>query len=116
MGGSEFSKEYLERFLKEIDEFFENFVKFNDGKNIFNVVWILVVFFMLVVLGYFFFSVFGLVGLVVFVCMCNLVIWFGLLVIVIWVYIWFSGEFREYGVKLDYVVEFIWDEVRCFIF
>ena len=115
MGGSEFSKEYLERLLKEIDESFENFAKLNDGKNIFNAARTPAVFFTLVVLGYFLSSVFGSVGLVAFVRMCNLVIWSGLLAIVIWAYIRFSGEFREYGAKLDHVAELIWDEVRCFI-
>lgn len=115
MGGSEFSKEYLERLLKEIDESFENFVKLNDGKNIFNAARTPAVFFTLVVLGYFLSSVFGSVGLVAFVRMCNLVIWSGLLAIVVWAYIRFSGEFREYGAKLDHVAELIWDEVRSFI-
>lgn len=110
MGGSEFSKEYLERLLKEIDESFENFVKLNDGKNIFNAARTPAVFFTLVVLGYFLSSVFGSVGLVAFVRMCNLVIWSGLLAIVVWAYIRFSGEFREYGAKLDHVAELIWDE------
>ena len=36
MGGSEFSKEYLDRLEKEISEAFENFMERNDGKNIFN--------------------------------------------------------------------------------
>lgn len=116
MGGSEFSKEYLERLLKEIDESFENFVKLNDGKNIFNAARTPAVFFTLVVLGYFLSSVFGSVGLVAFVRMCNLVIWSGLLAIVVWSYIRFSGEFREYGAKLDHVAELIWDEVRLFLF
>lgn len=110
MGGSEFSQEYAERLKKEIGEAFENFVKLNDGKNIFNAARTPAVFFTLVVLGYFLSSVFGSIGLVAFVRMCNLVIWSGLLAIVVWSYIRFSGEFREYGAKLDHVAEVIWDE------
>jgi len=110
MGGSEFSKEYLDRLLNEINGAFENFEKLNDGKNIFNAARTPAVFFTLVVLGYFFSSVFGSVGLVAFVRMCNLVIWLGLLAIVVWAYIRFSGEFRDYGAKLDHFAELIWDE------
>ena len=110
MGGIEFSKEYAERLLKEIDEAFENFEKLNDGKNIFNAARTPAVFFTLVVLGYFLATVFGSIGLVSFVRMCNLVIWSGLLAIVVWSYIRFSGEFREYGAKLDHFAELVWDE------
>ena len=116
MGGSEFSKEYAEKLIKEIGEAFENFEKLNDGKNIFNAARTPAVFFTLVVLGYFFSTVFGSVGLVSFVRMCNLVIWAALLAIVVWSYIRFSGEFREYGAKLDHFAELVWDEVNsCFI-
>ena len=111
MGGIEFSKEYSDRLVKELEEAFENYVKLNDGKNIFNAARTPAVFFTLVVLGYFFSTVFGSVGLVSFVRMCNLVIWAGLLAIVVWAYIRFSGEFRDYGAKLDHVAELIWDEV-----
>ena len=112
MGGSDFSKEYSERLVKELQEAFENYVKLNDGKNIFNAARTPAVFFTLVVLCYFLSSVFGYVGLVAFVRMCNLVIWSGLLAIVVWAYIRFSGEFRDFGAKLDHVAEVIWDEVR----
>ena len=112
MGGSEFSKEYAEKLTKEIEEAFENFVKLNDGKNIFNAARTPAVFFTLLVMGYFFSSVFGSVGLVAFARMCNLVIWSGLLTIVVWSYIRFSGKFREYGAKLDHVAKLIWDEVK----
>ena len=115
MGGREFSKEYLDRLVKEINEAFENFEKLNDGKNIFNAARTPAVFFTVVVLGYFFSSVFGSLGLMSFVRMCNLVIWAGLLAIVVWAYIRFSGEFREFGAKLDHVAELIWDEVSLFV-
>ena len=112
MGGSEFSQEYAERLRKEIEEAFGNFVKLNDGKNIFNAARTPAVFFTLVVMGYFFSSVFGSIGLVAFARMCNLVIWSGLLAIIVWSYVRFSGEFRECGAKLDHMAEVIWDEVR----
>ncbi|XP_029189350.2 atlastin-1-like [Acropora millepora] len=111
MGGSEFGKEYLERLEKEVNEAFVNFEKLNDGKNIFNAARTPAVFFTVVVLGYFFASVFASVGLLSFVRMWNLIIWTGLLAIVVWAYIRFSGEFRDFGAKLDHAAELIWDEV-----
>lgn len=111
MGGNEFSKEYLDRLEKEVNEAFVNFEKLNDGKNIFNAARTPAVFFTVVVLGYFFASVFASVGLLSFVRMFNLVIWAGLLAIVVWAYIRFSGEFRDFGAKLDHAAELIWDEV-----
>ena len=114
MGGIEFSQEYSDRLEKEVNEAFVNFEKLNDGKNIFNAARTPAVFFTVVVLGYFFASVFASVGLLSFVRMCNLVIWAGLLAIVVWAYIRFSGEFRDFGAKLDHAAELIWDEVSLF--
>ncbi|XP_015776547.1 PREDICTED: atlastin-1-like [Acropora digitifera] len=114
MGGNEFSKEYLDRLEKEVNEAFVNFEKLNDGKNIFNAARTPAVFFTVVVLGYFFASVFASVGLLSFVRMFNLIIWTGLLAIVVWAYIRFSGEFRDLGAKLDHAAELIWDEVSLF--
>lgn len=114
MGGIEFSQEYSDRLEKEVNEAFVNFEKLNDGKNIFNAARTPAVFFTVVVLGYFFASVFASVGLLSFARMCNLVIWTGLLAIVVWAYIRFSGEFRDFGAKLDHAAELIWDEVSLF--
>ena len=111
MGGAEFSREYADRLVAEIDEAFVNFVKMNDSKNIFNAARTPAVFFTLVVLGYLLSSVFGAFGLVAFVRMCSLLIWTGLAAILVWSYVRFSGEFRDLGAKLDHVAEMIWDEV-----
>ncbi|EDO43003.1 predicted protein [Nematostella vectensis] len=110
MGGKEFSEKYVEQLLKEIDETFENFVKLNDSKNIFNAARTPAVFFTIVVLSYILSSVFNSIGILSFTRMCNLTIWMGLLGILVWSYIRFSGEFREFGAKLDHLAELIWDE------
>ena len=111
MGGVEFSKEYAQKLLSGIEESYENFVKLNDSKNIFNAARTPAVFFTLVVIAYFLSSVFATVGLLSFVRMFNLVIWAGLLAILLWSYVRFSGEFRELGARLDHLAELIWDEV-----
>ena len=111
MGGVEFSKEYAQKLLSDIEESYENFVKLNDSKNIFNAARTPAVFFTLVVIAYFMSSVFASVGLLSFVRMFNLIIWAGLLAILLWSYVRFSGEFREMGARLDHLAELIWDEV-----
>ena len=85
MGGIEFSKEYANRLVEEIDEAFENFKKLNDGKNIFNAVRKAAVF-TLVFLGFFLATVFSSIGRVLFEYMCNFVILSGLLAAAVWYY------------------------------
>lgn len=116
MGGVEFSKEYADRLIKEIEEAFQNYVKMNDSKNIFNAARTPAVFFTIVVMAYILSGIFGSVGLVSFVRMCSLVIWMGLGAIFVWSYIRFSGEFRDVGAKLDHMAELIWDEVSCALY
>jgi len=44
--------------------------------------------------------------------MCNLTVWMGVIMLVLWFYIRFTGELREFGAKIDHLGEVVWDEVR----
>ena len=111
MGGTEFSREYAERLEGEIDENYENFVKVNDSKNIFNAARTPAVFFALMTVAYILSGILGFVRLSAFAGIFNVIIGLSLLAIALWSYVRFSGEFREIGSKLDHLAEVIWDEV-----
>lgn len=113
MGGELFSQDYLTKLTQEIDEAFENYGKLNDSKNIFNAGRTPSVFLSVIVLSYLLSTIFNSVGLVSFVRMCNLTCWMGIIMLVVWFYIRFTGEFREFGAKIDHLGEVVWDEVRC---
>ena len=113
MGGENFSKEFAEKLETNIDDAYINFVKLNEGKNIFNAARTPAVFFAIMLLAYLLSGLFGIVGVTSFVMLCNFVIGFSLLAIIAWAYIRFSGDFREIGKQLDDVAEVAWDEVFC---
>lgn len=116
MGGAEFSKQYLERLGVEIDEQYENFKKYNDGKNIFSSVRTSVVLFIVMIFCYVMFGVFGIVGIESFVNLLNLVLGFFFIFLVMWIYVRYSGEYVGVGQQIDQIVEFIWDKVCQLIF
>lgn len=116
MGGAEFSKQYLERLGAEIDEQYENFKKHNDGKNIFSSARTPAVLFTVMTFCYVMSGVFGIVGIESFANLLNLVLGLFLILLVMWIYVRYSGEHVGVGQQIDQIAEFIWDKVRQLIF
>lgn len=116
MGGPEFSKQYLEQLEAEIDEQYENFKKHNEGKNIFSSARTPAVLFTVMTFCYVMSSVFGIVGIESFANLLNLVLGLFLILLVMWIYVRYSGEHIGVGQQIDQIAEFIWDKVRQFIF
>lgn len=111
MGGENFSKEYEEKLTDEINELFENFIKMNDSKNIFNAARTPAVFLIVIVISYMVSGFLLMLGLDSLASLCNILLGLALLAVVTWAYIRFSGELREIGSQLDMVAEWLWDEV-----
>lgn len=112
MGGERFSQEYATRLEQEIDESFENFVKLNDSKNIFNAARTPAVLMTVIIISYLFSSLFTSIGLSSFTRMCNMTVWMSIILMLVWFYIRFTGEIREFGGRLDHLAELVWDEVN----
>ncbi|XP_052698788.1 atlastin-2-like isoform X1 [Crassostrea angulata] len=110
MGGAEFSKQYLERLEAEIDEQYENFKKHNDGKNIFSSARTPAVLFTVMTFCYVMSGVFGIVGIESFANLLNLVLGLFLILLVMWIYVRYSGEHVGVGQQIDQIAEFIWDK------
>ncbi|XP_046476385.1 atlastin isoform X4 [Neodiprion pinetum] len=109
MGGDEFSQTYMEKLQKDMDDSFQQFKAHNESKNIFKAARTPAVFFAIAVTMYILSGVFGLVGLYTIANICNLVMGIGLLTLVLWAYIRYSGELRELGTQIDELASAIWE-------
>ncbi|XP_048504895.1 atlastin [Athalia rosae] len=109
MGGDEFSQTYMEKLQKDMDESFQQFKAHNESKNIFKAARTPAVFFAIAVTMYILSGIFGLVGLYTLANICNLVMGIGLLTLVLWAYIRYSGELRELGTQIDELASAIWE-------
>ncbi|XP_028049702.1 atlastin isoform X4 [Monomorium pharaonis] len=109
MGGEEFSQIYMEKLVKDMEDSFSQFKAHNESKNIFKAARTPAVFFAIAVTMYILSGIFGLVGLYTLANICNLIMGTGLLTLVLWAYIRYSGEFREIGTQIDDLASKIWE-------
>jgi len=108
MGGDEFSQAYLERLEKEIEETYENYVKHNDSKNVFKQFRTPAVLFCIMFAFYVLSVVFGTLALYPLANFCNLMIGVTLIMLALWAYVRYSGDFRELGAQIDVLTNIIW--------
>ncbi|GIX84724.1 atlastin-2, partial [Caerostris extrusa] len=101
MGGEEFSRQYCERLLKELDLMYINYKKNNDGKNIFAAAKTPATLFTLVLVMYFSSGIFSLIGMLALSNLCNLIMGVVLLTLCLWTYIKYSGDMRDVGSQID---------------
>ncbi|RXM97406.1 Atlastin-2 [Acipenser ruthenus] len=114
MGGEEFCRRYQEQLEAEIEEGYANFIKHNDGKNIFYAARTPATLFAVLFVMYVVSGVTGFIGLNTIATLCNLVMGVALLSLCTWAYIKYSGEFREVGTVIDQVAETLWEQVGIF--
>ncbi|XP_054254364.1 atlastin-2 [Indicator indicator] len=110
MGGEEFCRRYQEQLEVEIDEIYANFVKHNDGKNIFYAARTPATLFALMFAMYITSGLSGFLGMNSIAALCNLVLGLALLAFCTWAYVKYSGEFREVGTAIDQIAEAIWEQ------
>lgn len=115
MGGPEFSKPYSEKLQAEIEESFENYRKHNESKNIFSAARTPAVLFTVLVIAYIVSGVFGFIGLESLANLANLVMGLFLVLLISWMYVRYSGDYREFGQHIDKLAVIIWDNVSTFI-
>ncbi|XP_072527103.1 atlastin-2 isoform X2 [Salminus brasiliensis] len=116
MGGEEFCRRYQEQLETELDEAFANFVKHNDGKNIFYAARTPATLFAVMFAMYVISLVTGFVGINSVATLCNLVMGVALVSLCTWAYVKYSGEFREVGSVIDQVAETLWEQVFSKLF
>uniref|UniRef100_A0A3P9NUE9 Atlastin GTPase 2 n=1 Tax=Poecilia reticulata TaxID=8081 RepID=A0A3P9NUE9_POERE len=111
MGGEEFCQRYQDQLELELKEAYTNFSKHNEGKNIFYAARTPATLFVVMFFTYVLSGVTGFIGLSVFAALANLVLGVALLLLCIWAYVKYSGEFREAGMLIDQLAEALWEQV-----
>uniref|UniRef100_A0A8C2PGN0 GB1/RHD3-type G domain-containing protein n=1 Tax=Capra hircus TaxID=9925 RepID=A0A8C2PGN0_CAPHI len=111
MGGDEFCRRYQDQLEAEIEETYANFIKHNDGKNIFYAARTPATLFAVMFAMYIISGLTGFVGLNSIAVLCNLVMGLALTSLCTWAYVKYSGEFREIGTVIDQIAETLWEQV-----
>ncbi|XP_069091196.1 atlastin-2 isoform X2 [Pleurodeles waltl] len=111
MGGEEFCQRYQDQLEAEIEETYANFIKHNDGKNIFYAARTPATLFAVMFATYIISGLTGFIGLNTIAVLCNLIMGAALLSLCAWAYVKYSGEFREIGTLIDQLAELIWEQV-----
>ncbi|XP_068176823.1 atlastin-2-like isoform X2 [Antennarius striatus] len=111
MGGDDFCRRYQEQLEAELDDAYANFCKHNDGKNIFHAVRTPATLFAIVLAMYAAALVTSFLGVASAAALCRLVMGVALAALCVWVYVRYSGEFREVGGAIDHVAEALWEQV-----
>ncbi|XP_053443690.1 atlastin-2 isoform X1 [Nycticebus coucang] len=111
MGGDEFCRRYQDQLEAEIEETYANFIKHNDGKNIFYAARTPATLFAVMFAMYIISGLTGFIGLNSIAVLCNLVMGLSLTSLCTWAYVKYSGEFREIGTMIDQIAETLWEQV-----
>nr|XP_048272291.1 atlastin-2 isoform X1 [Myodes glareolus] len=111
MGGDEFCRRYQDQLEAEIEETYANFIKHNDGKNIFYAARTPATLFAVMFAMYIISGLTGFIGLSSLAVICNLVMGLALTSLCTWAYVKYSGEFREIGTMIDQIAETLWEQV-----
>lgn len=111
MGGEEFCLRYQTQLESELDEAYGNFAKQNDGKNIFYVARTPAMLSVVMFVTYMISGIMGFIGLSTLALLANLVTTVTLLLLCIWGYVKYYGEFLEAGELIDQLADALWEEV-----
>ncbi|XP_015414354.1 PREDICTED: atlastin-2 [Myotis davidii] len=110
MGGDDFCRRYQDQLEAEIEETYANFIKHNDGKNIFYAARTPATLFAVMFAMYIISGLTGFIGLNSIAVLCNLVMGLALTSLCTWAYVKYSGEFREIGTVIDQLAETLWEQ------
>ena len=111
MGGEEISARYLADLEKKIDESYESFVKRNESKHILNAYRTPAVLAVVMVLLYLLSSILDVFGIESLSQTAIFGLYVPLLLLLVWIYIRYSGEWREVGQMIDNITTTIWEQV-----
>ncbi|XP_031419463.1 atlastin-2-like isoform X2 [Clupea harengus] len=110
MGGEDFCRRYQEQLEAELDEAYANFLKHNDGKNIFFAARTPATLFVVMFAMYVISLVTGFLGINTVAMVSNSIMGVALVFLCTWAYTKYSGEFREVGSMIDQMAELLWEQ------
>ena len=111
LGGGLYSERYEKKLEEQIKEAYELFVKRNESKHILNAYRTPVVLTLLIVLSYIVSSILDFLGVE---SLSKTAVWglyVPLLLVAVWMYVRYSGNFREVGEMIDNVTTAVWENV-----
>ncbi|KAE9556250.1 hypothetical protein FO519_000589 [Halicephalobus sp. NKZ332] len=109
MGGTNFSLQYLDRLIEDIDEQFVYFTRANDSKNLFKSMRTPAVLISLMIIDYILQEIFQLIGLDGVAGIFTSIFFISAIALVTWCYVRYSGNGREAGQAVDTVANWTWD-------
>eukprot|EP00063_Salmo_salar_P086595 XP_014061430.1 PREDICTED: atlastin-2 isoform X1 [Salmo salar] len=110
MGGEDFCKKYQEQLEGELDEAYSNFHKHNEGKNIFYAARTPATLFVVMFATYIVSGLTGFIGMNTIAMLADLVMGVALMMLCMWAYVKYSGEFRDVGTIIDLLAETLWEQ------
>ncbi|XP_071249579.1 atlastin-2 isoform X4 [Salvelinus alpinus] len=110
MGGEDFCKKYQEQLEGVLDEAYSNFHKHNEGKNIFYAARTPATLFVVMFATYIVSGLTGFIGMNTIAMLANLVMGVALMMLCMWAYVKYSGEFRDVGTIIDLLAETLWEQ------
>ncbi|KAG8190116.1 hypothetical protein JTE90_026686 [Oedothorax gibbosus] len=104
MGNEELEHSFKEKLVKEIDEMYKSFEKFNDGKQIAHAIRTPATLLLLACICYINSTLLRTMGLEAFAVSINLFMVLALVALALWGYTRFTGEAQHIGMAIDHLV------------
>lgn len=111
MGGDSLSAQYFDELKQEMDYLFENFVKHNDSKNLFAFSRTATSLIAVMVLSYLMSGLLEWFWLGSFSFILNFLFWSCFFLLAAWIYVKYSGEYKEIGEYIDGLADILWRRV-----
>ena len=109
MGGANYSANFRAQLDGELQESWEAFQKHNESKNVFSAARTPGTLFASIVAFYLVSSFLSLIGLYSLANLFTILLYTDMILLTIWSYVRFSGEFRDAGLYIDYMADFMWE-------
>jgi len=109
MGGSAYSQNFHDQLDAELQEAWEAFQKHNESKNVFSAARTPGTLFASIIAFYLVSSFLSLIGLYSLANLFTILLYTDMILLTIWSYVRFSGEFRDAGLYIDYMADFMWE-------
>lgn len=111
MGGESLSSKFLQELETEIDDLYESFRKHNESKNIFAFSRTATSLIAVMIISYLFSGIFEWLWLGSFSFLLNFAFWSCFILLCAWVYVKYSGEYKEIGEYIDGLADVLWRKV-----
>jgi len=109
MGGAAYSAAFRDQLNAELLESWDAFQKHNESKNVFSAARTPGTLFASIVAFYLVSSLLSLIGLYSLANVFTILLYTDMILLTIWSYVRFSGEFRDAGLYIDYTADFMWE-------